>query len=341
MFVESIYFFISFIDKTYLFLCYLCILYYKVPLIKKQMRIINIITILLLNVFCYSQTPPTGKYYQNSWGNSNTRPTSLLDNETYRLKLNLTDENSFVFPCKATTKICSNYGIRSGRMHTGIDLKQNLGDSIASAWDGYVRIANEGYYGYGKLVVIRHNNGLETFYAHLSKILVKENEKVTAGDIIGLAGRTGRATTEHLHFEVRFLYEHFNPNTIIDFDNQILKADSLIVQNKKFSAKLSSEENTSFEILVEENTFNTLQDSNVSTTVISNNEDISTENKDLINNNITKTQKNVSSDVHIIVKGDTLYKLSKRYGVSIKELCRINNIKETSILSLGQKIKLK
>lgn len=296
---------------------------------------------LLSKGFCYSQTPPIWEYYQNSWGNTNTRLATLLENKTYRLKLNPDNENTFVFPCKSPSKICSNYGIRSGRMHTGIDLKQNLGDSIAAAWDGYVRIANEGYYGYGKLVVIRHNNGLETFYAHLSKIMVKENEKVAAGDVIGLAGRTGRATTEHLHFEVRFLYEHFNPNTIIDFDNQTLKADSLIVQNKKFSAKLSSEENTSFEILVEENTFNNLQDSNIFTPCISINEDISTENKDLINNNITKTQKNDSSDVHIIVKGDTLYKLSKRYGVSIKELCRINNIKETSILSLGQKIKLK
>ena len=134
------------------------------------------------------------------------------------------------FPYKG--KLLSKYGMRGGRFHAGMDIKLETGDTVISAFDGTVRIARV-MSGYGKMVVIRHHNGLETVYAHLSKILVNINEVVKAGQPIGLGGRTGRATTSHLHFETRYLGEHFNPDRIIDFDNYTLVRDTLLI-NKEF-----------------------------------------------------------------------------------------------------------
>ena len=296
---------------------------------KRNIHLINypfwLLAVLTMSV--YAQDIPAKQYYQNSWNNTNTHSGYLLTNSQYTLCLNTEGENTFVFPCVKATKLISPYGPRGGRMHTGVDLKQNLGDSIVAAWDGCVRMAKESYYGYGKLVVIRHANGLETLYAHLSKVCVKENTFVKAGDLIGLAGRTGRATTEHLHFETRFLYEPFNPATIINIDKRMLISDTLSVHNKKFKAGVPA----------------------VTDTAISYKQMLS----DLFEDFSTDTTPSVKDSIvmpvpappakktyHIVVKGDSLYKISKRYGVSISKLCKINNMKETDILSLGRKIKL-
>jgi murein DD-endopeptidase MepM/ murein hydrolase activator NlpD len=129
-------------------------------------------------------------------------------------------------------------------MHAGIDIKLHKGDTIVSAFDGKVRIART-ISGYGKLIVVRHNNGLETVYGHLSAYLVKVNDEVTAGQPLGLGGRTGRATTEHLHFETRVLGEHFNPERIIDFENGVLKEELLIMDKTLlgFASKKSNKGN--------------------------------------------------------------------------------------------------
>ena len=146
------------------------------------------------------------------------------------LWLNNPAETEFHFPHKG--KLLSKYGIRGGRVHAGMDIKLETGDTVVSAFDGRVRIARV-MSGYGLMVVVRHNNGLETVYAHLSKIIVKINDEVKAGDALGLGGRTGRATTSHLHFETRYLGEHFNPDRIIDFENFTLVRDTLLI-NKDF-----------------------------------------------------------------------------------------------------------
>lgn len=210
-------------------------------------------------------------------------------------------------------------------MHTGVDLKQNLGDSIVAAWDGVVRMAKESYYGYGKLVVIRHANGLETFYAHLSKLCVKENQQVKAGELIGLAGRTGRATTEHLHFETRFLYESFNPTTIIDVPNRKLVSDTLSIRNKRFRA--GGVPATMVAAVPEESLSDLFEDFSDTTATDT-----------AITSKLAAVP--VKKTYHIVVQGDSLYKISKRYGVSISRLCQLNNMKESDILSLGRKIKL-
>ena len=131
----------------------------------------------------------------------------------------------------ANYQVTSNYGYRHRRMHRGVDLGYPEGTPVSAAWDGIVRIskgtANTG--GYGNLVVIRHDNGLETYYAHLSRRLVNPGQMVKAGDIIGLGGNTGRSYGSHLHFEVRYLGNDINPNRLIDFANYKLKYDTLFI----------------------------------------------------------------------------------------------------------------
>ena len=117
------------------------------------------------------------------------------------------DLTGFCMPTN-NTRITDVFGYRPRRrrMHYGLDIKVYVGDTIRAAFDGKVRVVkNQGRRGYGKYLVIRHDNGLETVYGHLSKQLVKENQLVKAGEVIGLGGNTGRSTGSHLHFETRFL----------------------------------------------------------------------------------------------------------------------------------------
>ena len=118
-------------------------------------------------------------------------------------------------------------------MHNGLDLKVNIGDTIVAAFDGKVRIVKYERRGYGKYVVIRHDNGLETVYGHLSKQLVEENQLVKAGEVIGLGGNTGRSTGSHLHFETRFLGIAINPIYMFDFPKQDIVADTYTFRKAK------------------------------------------------------------------------------------------------------------
>lgn len=123
-------------------------------------------------------------------------------------------------------KITSKYGPRGRRFHQGLDIKVYVGDTIVSAFDGKVRMVRYQPSGYGKVIVIRHDNGLETVYGHLSKQLVKENQLVKAGEPIGLGGNTGRSSGSHLHFETCFLGKTINPAKLFDFEKQDIVAES-------------------------------------------------------------------------------------------------------------------
>ena len=138
------------------------------------------------------------------------------------------DCSTFVLPMDSMTRVTSKYGPRRRRMHKGIDLKVQIGDTIRAAFDGKVRIKNFERRGYGYYLVIRHPNGLETVYGHLSKFLVGVNDIVRAGDPIALGGNTGRSTGSHLHFETRFLGQAINPADIIDFENSIPHQDQYV-----------------------------------------------------------------------------------------------------------------
>jgi murein DD-endopeptidase MepM/ murein hydrolase activator NlpD len=129
--------------------------------------------------------------------------------------------------------VTSGFGWRDSTQHNGIDIDLNKGDKVAAAFDGMVRIAKRGG-GFGNVVIIRHYNGLETVYAHLSKLKVKPGQVVVAGQIIGLGGSTGHSTGSHLHFEVRFKGVPFNPKYIISFKDQKLLCDEITIKKTKW-----------------------------------------------------------------------------------------------------------
>lgn len=143
------------------------------------------------------------------------------------------DSGEFCFPIKNI--ITSPYGWRTRweRPHRGVDILLRTGDPVRACFPGVVRIARP-MGGYGNVIVIRHENGLETVYGHLSKILVKPLQIVEAGEVIGLGGSTGRSTGPHLHFEVRFQYEPFDPEWILDFKNYSLRTRRLHLDKTYF-----------------------------------------------------------------------------------------------------------
>lgn len=149
-----------------------------------------------------------------------------------RVNINLLGEDcDFSLPLNAP--LTSHFGRRWGRPHQGIDLDLRNGDSVATVFDGVVRLSQY-YYGYGNLIIIRHYNGLETCYAHLSERYSKVGDLVNAGECIGLGGSTGHSTGSHLHFEVRYMGKPLDPERIIDFKNAQLKTDILHLKPKFF-----------------------------------------------------------------------------------------------------------
>lgn len=137
-----------------------------------------------------------------------------------------------------TSHITSNYGWRRRRMHRGVDLALHIGDTVRAAFSGKVRLTRYERRGYGYYVIIRHNNGLETIYGHLSKFLVQPDQIVKVGDPIALGGNTGRSTGPHLHFETRYLGMDINPNEIFDFVNQVPHTDSYTFNPKELASSL-------------------------------------------------------------------------------------------------------
>jgi murein DD-endopeptidase MepM/ murein hydrolase activator NlpD len=151
------------------------------------------------------------------------------------------DCSAFFMPLlKDTFKVTSKYGPRRRRMHRGIDLKLQVGDTVYAAFAGKVRIRNTERRGYGNYLVLRHPNGLETIYGHLSQWLVDVNDVVRAGDPIALGGNTGRSTGSHLHFETRFLGQAINPADIIDFETGIPLKDLFVFRNIKINGHNSN-----------------------------------------------------------------------------------------------------
>jgi murein DD-endopeptidase MepM/ murein hydrolase activator NlpD len=147
------------------------------------------------------------------------------------------DVSCFTLPVDGVVN--SNYGWRHGRVHSGIDLDLETGDPVYAAFDGEVTTA--AYHGgYGNLVVLKHANGLETYYAHLSKIQVQVGDKIMSGDALGLGGSTGRSTGPHLHFEIRYKGASFDPAELIDFKNQELKTTHLVLTKNTFKVSSAS-----------------------------------------------------------------------------------------------------
>ena len=155
-----------------------------------------------------------------TWTNSVVHYNAALP-DSFRIDL-----RRYVMPT-TNTKITDIFGYRPRRrrVHQGLDIKVQTGDTIYAAFDGKVRITNFQRRGYGHYVVVRHNNGIETLYAHLSKKLVKVNQNVKAGDPIGLGGNTGRSSGSHLHFETILMGKSIDPALLFDFKNQSVTGD--------------------------------------------------------------------------------------------------------------------
>ncbi len=154
-----------------------------------------------------------------------TDPLLMADENSMLIDLSLIQKEDYAFPLPGA-KVISPYAGRR-KHHSGVDLKTCANDTIVTAFDGIIRLAKP-YHAYGNVIVVRHYNGLETVYSHNSKNLVKPGDYVKAGQPIALTGRTGRATTEHLHFEVRVNGQHFNPNLIFDLQERKLNNQCLV-----------------------------------------------------------------------------------------------------------------
>ncbi len=158
-----------------------------------------------------------------------TDPLLMAEDNSMLIDLSLIQKEDYAFPLPGA-KVISPYAGRR-KHHSGVDLKTCANDTIVSAFDGIVRLAKP-YYAYGNVIVVRHYNGLETVYSHNSKNLVKPGDYVKAGQPIALTGRTGRATTEHLHLEFRIDGQHFNPNIVFNLQERKLNDQCLVFTKK-------------------------------------------------------------------------------------------------------------
>ncbi len=228
-----------------------------------------------------SMSVPASKIY-SIWSNATVNP--------YCIDLSKMPDTTFIslsgYVHPVSGRITSNFGFRRWRWHYGTDLKVQVGDSIHSSFSGMIRIAKRSRT-FGNYVVIRHNNGLETIYGHLSKILVNVNQRIKAGEVLGLGGNTGRSTGPHLHYELRYLGNSINPSDIINLPEGKVVTDSLLLCQKHF---------------------------------------------DYVNE-IRKIR------FYVVRQGDTLGRIALKNGVSITHLCRLNNLRRTSLLRIGRRIR--
>lgn len=172
-----------------------------------------------------------GAEYYSGWDENNLFPADAAERQFTLEKIRLTGNRQGDFYYPVPGKINSPFGWRENRMHKGTDLNLAKGDPVHASFDGVVRIAKK-HGGYGNVVIIRHYNGLETLYAHLSKFRVRPGQTVLSGQVIGLGGSTGKSTGAHLHYEIRFKGNAIDPRSIINFHDQNLVCDEVIIKNK-------------------------------------------------------------------------------------------------------------
>lgn len=218
--------------------------------------------------------------------------------------------------------ITSPYGYRRRfrRMHKGVDLKLNIGDTVRAAFDGRVRIINYERRGYGKYVVVRHTNDLETVYGHLSAYLVEPDQYVKAGDPIALGGNTGRSTGPHLHFETRYMGYAINPCAIFDFANQTTHTDSYTFTKSGYQNARNYDPAANSAYAAQ------YRRDNPSTYVRPSGSRASTGS---------------SASTYRVRKGDSLSRIAARHGTTVSRLCRLNGISANSKLRIGQRLRLR
>lgn len=288
--------------------------------IDRKVRTIDSISVMRY-LHDESLTNPAAALYVN-WNNEYATKYGVDIPSEYKIDL-----KNFHMPCDSRL-VTSHFGYRRSfrRNHYGVDIKVYVGDTIRAAFSGKIRIvANQGARkGYGKYVIIRHPNGLETVYGHLSKHLVSENQVIKAGEPIGLGGNTGRSTGSHLHFETRFLGQFINPEHLFNFEAQDVLADTYLFKSNGRghimmagadniggeSSELSAEEIALAEQKTEEN------------------ESVESERREA-----------ARSRMHKVQKGESLYSIARKRGTTVDKLCRMNNITPKTTLRPGQILK--
>ncbi len=223
-------------------------------------------------------------------------------------------QSRFTFPISGNRS--SSYGPRGSSMHYGLDIAAPQGTPIYAVFEGKVRMSKS-YGDYGKVIVVEHGSGLESVYAHNHTNLVKAGEFVKSGQRIATCGRTGNATGNHLHFEFRIDGQTFDPETIIDVQNKSLKSGVLTLtkdKGGKITATIKDKESIS-------------QSSANSSKGIK------------VGDNLYDAPAKVEK-WHTIVRGDTLSQIAQRYGVSISELCELNDITKDEIIKTGEKLRV-
>ena len=238
------------------------------------------------------------------------RETALPD--TFRIDL-----RGFCMPTSSRI-VTSNFGARWGRQHKGLDIKVYVGDTIRAAFSGKIRIVNYEPKGYGKYVVIRHHNGLETIYGHMSKHLVVENQDVKAGEPIGLGGNTGRSTGSHLHFETRLCGVALNPALMFDFHNQDVTGDFYNFRRSRYAAESAQATR--------------LRGAGVTRT----NGDDDDSDMAVASSRSSYTP---TARYHKVKKGETLQSIARKCHTTVAALCKINRIGKTKRLMPGQILK--
>ena len=267
-------------------------------------------TIMLRNITMREELEsPSADLYAN-WDNKYAHRATELP-ETYKIDL-----RHFTMPTTSRV-ITSNFGSRWGRQHKGLDIKVYIGDTIRAAFSGKVRIVRYEAGGYGKYIVIRHNNGLETIYGHLSKQLVEENQKVRSGEVIGLGGNTGRSTGSHLHFETRLCGVALNPALMFDFRAQDVTGDYYAFNKDTYDSESTNA--TRLRGKQDSSTYASTDSSD-----------------DYATNKRTTSGLTDQISYHKVKKGETLDRIAKKRGVTVEKICKLNHITKTMRLRPGQ-----
>lgn len=227
------------------------------------------------------------------------------------MAIDLVDSLSgYHYPYKGKIHPNGKFGPRRRRAHRGIDLPLKTGDPIYATFNGRVRISTYNTGGYGHLVVIRHDNGLETYYGHLSERHVVSGQWVEAGQIIGLGGSTGRSTGPHLHYETRFYGQTFDPERLIDFETGELLRETIVLKRSYFDIHSNAEQDFEAEFSADE-----------------------ADRK--------AAEEKAAMKYHTIRSGDTLGAIARKYGTTVTNICRLNGIKSTTVLRIGRTLRVR
>ena len=275
--------------------------------------------------------------------------------------------SKFSWPTPVTARPTSHFGPRRRRFHYGLDLAQPTGEPIYAAFDGVVRISKRNK-SYGNLVIIHHANGLETYYAHMSKREVVVGQHVKSGELIGLCGNTGRSFGSHLHFEIRYMGNAMNPENVIDCSTHSLINKQLELTSSSFRKKGkgttagTGKASNGWYRVRQGDTLEKIARRNGTTVKrlcqlngISQNKILHPGDRLKVSGSASSktgqtsqsspssqtSQASTSSSIYTVRSGDTLSKIARNHGTTVKALCQLNGISENSTLRVGQKLKLK